>query len=99
MDMGKYDTPAFIDFILAKTKQSKLTYVGHSQGTAQVFVGASLNPDFWDQRVNLFVALAPVASTHTINVPSLQKTAKYWREIQFAARKFGVYNIMGLNWW
>jgi len=34
MDMGKYDTPAFIDFILAKTKQSKLTYVGHSQGTA-----------------------------------------------------------------
>ena len=30
VDMGKYDTPAFIDFVLSKTKQSKLTYVGHS---------------------------------------------------------------------
>jgi predicted alpha/beta hydrolase len=30
IDMGLYDTPAFIDFILNKTKQSKLTYIGHS---------------------------------------------------------------------
>ena len=85
MDMGKYDTPAFIDFVLSKTKQSKLTYIGHIQGTAQAFVGASLNPEFWAERLNLFVALAPVASTHNLNVASAQKASKYWREIQFAA--------------
>jgi pimeloyl-ACP methyl ester carboxylesterase len=30
IDMGTYDTPAFIDFVLEKTNQSKLTYIGHS---------------------------------------------------------------------
>lgn len=34
-----------------------------------------------------------------MQVSSLQKTAKYWREIQFAAEKAGVYNIIGANWW
>lgn len=31
--MGTSDQPAVIDFILSKTGQSKLSYVGHSQGT------------------------------------------------------------------
>lgn len=31
--MAKYDLPATIDFILKKTGQEKLHYVGHSQGT------------------------------------------------------------------
>lgn len=31
--MAKYDLPATIDFILKKTGQDKLHYVGHSQGT------------------------------------------------------------------
>lgn len=69
--MGLKDTPAFIDFVLEKTGQEKLTYIGHSQGTAQVFAGASLMPDFYADKLNLFVALAPVASTHNIEVPSL----------------------------
>lgn len=56
-------------------------------------------PDFYTEKVNLFVALAPVASTHNIEVPSLQKSAKYWRLIQFAAERLGVYNIFGVNWW
>jgi len=29
-EMGKYDVPAFIDFILTNNKISKLTYFGHS---------------------------------------------------------------------
>ncbi len=97
-DMGLYDTPAFIDFVLSKTQQSKLTYIGHSQGTAQAFVGASLNPDFWVEKVNLVVALAPVSSTHYKN-PGDAESAKYWREFQLAAKKLGFYNILGLNWW
>lgn len=32
-EMAKYDLPATIDFILKKTGQDKLHYVGHSQGT------------------------------------------------------------------
>ena len=29
----------------------------------------------------------------------MQKVAPYWRAIQFAAEKLGVYNIVGMNWW
>jgi len=32
-DMGLKDVPAEIDFILNATSQSKLTYIGHSEGT------------------------------------------------------------------
>jgi lysosomal acid lipase/cholesteryl ester hydrolase len=62
--MGLYDVPAFIDFILAKTGQDKLTYVGHSQGTTQMFIGTSLIPDYYASTVNLFVALAPVVNNY-----------------------------------
>mmetsp|Transcript_25400 Transcript_25400/g.17942 ORF Transcript_25400/g.17942 Transcript_25400/m.17942 type:complete len:92 (-) Transcript_25400:737-1012(-) len=29
-EMGLYDDPALIDFVLGKTGQSQLTYIGHS---------------------------------------------------------------------
>ena len=35
--MGKYDVPANIEYILAATGFDKLTYVGFSQGTSQMF--------------------------------------------------------------
>lgn len=31
--MAKYDIPASVDFILKKTGQEQVFYVGHSQGT------------------------------------------------------------------
>jgi len=61
VDMGLHDVPSFIDYILAETGQEQLTYIGHSQGTAQAFAGASLMPEYWTEKVNLFVALAPIA--------------------------------------
>lgn len=36
-EMGQYDLPAMIDFILLTTKREKLSYIGHSQGSAQYF--------------------------------------------------------------
>lgn len=58
-----------------------------------------MNPDYYAEKINLFVALAPVASTHNLQVDALQSIAPYWRPIQFAAEKLGVYNIIGMNWW
>jgi len=57
--MAKYDLPDMIDFILSKTGNSQLFYVGHSQGTMMGF-GALSNPEI-AAKVKLFVALAPVA--------------------------------------
>ena len=46
--MGTIDSPAFIDFILEKTGLQTLTYMGHSEGTTQMFLGASLLPDYFN---------------------------------------------------
>lgn len=35
-ELGKYDIPSFIEFILNRTGYSKLAYVGHSMGNTQI---------------------------------------------------------------
>lgn len=62
-EMGLYDVPAEIEYI-QKVKGSKkkiAAYVGHSEGTTQFFIGASMLPDYYASKVDLFAATAPVA--------------------------------------
>jgi lysosomal acid lipase/cholesteryl ester hydrolase len=37
-EMGKYDIPANLDFIISVTKAEKISYVGHSMGTVMFWV-------------------------------------------------------------
>ena len=59
-ELGKYDLPAQVDYVLEQTGQQKITYLGHSQGTTQMFT--ALSEEFGDieDKVNLFIALAPI---------------------------------------
>ena len=41
--LGQYDLPAQVGMVLERTGQSKLTYIGHSQGTSQMFYALSSN--------------------------------------------------------
>ncbi|CAH1395539.1 unnamed protein product [Nezara viridula] len=59
-EMGYYDQPAFIDFILNKTDHKKLFYIGHSQGTTQFFALMSTRPEY-NEKVIHMSALAPIA--------------------------------------
>lgn len=56
-----HDIPDTINYILTATSQSSLSYVGFSQGTAQAFATLAIHPDL-NQKVNLFIALAPAMS-------------------------------------
>jgi len=56
---ANYDVPACIQKTLAVTGRSSLSYIGHSQGATIGFAALSRIP-YVSQRVNLFVALAPV---------------------------------------
>uniref|UniRef100_F7DNR5 Lipase n=1 Tax=Monodelphis domestica TaxID=13616 RepID=F7DNR5_MONDO len=58
-EMAKYDLPATIDFIVKKTGQEQLYYVGHSQGTTIGFILFSIDPKL-AQRIKMFFGLAPV---------------------------------------
>lgn len=57
-EMGKIDFPNQINYVLQKTGFEKLSYIGHSQGTAQAFIGLCEDPEM-STKINLFVALAP----------------------------------------
>ena len=85
--------PTIIDHVLATSGQEKLTYIGHSEGTTQFFLGASLMPDYFTDRVNLFVALAPVASTANIPTPYLRKFADHINEVELAIVAAKFYNM------
>lgn len=60
-DMGNHDLPAVIDMIQEQTEGQKVAYIGHSQGTTQMFSGLSENEDYFKDKVPLFVALGPVS--------------------------------------
>lgn len=61
-EMGKYDLPAVITKILEVTGASKLSYIGHSQGTTQMFSALAENEAWYLDRVNVFIGLGPVTN-------------------------------------
>lgn len=67
-EMAEYDIPTVVDFILKKTGQEQLYYVGHSQGTTIGFIAFSRNPEL-AKKIKMFFALGPVASINFASSP------------------------------
>nr|XP_008114494.2 PREDICTED: lysosomal acid lipase/cholesteryl ester hydrolase isoform X1 [Anolis carolinensis] len=60
-EMGYYDIPAVINFILKKTAQEQLYFIGHSEGSTAGFIAFSTRPKL-AEKVKVFFALAPPTS-------------------------------------
>lgn len=60
-EMGKYDIPANINYVLAKNGQSKLIYMGHSLGSATFFIAMIKHPELKD-KIDVMIALSPSSS-------------------------------------
>ncbi|NXF96099.1 LICH hydrolase, partial [Eubucco bourcierii] len=73
-EMGKYDIPAELYFIMNKTGQKDVYYIGHSEGAAAGFIAFSTYPEL-AKRVKLFLALGPVTLCSHATSP-LVKIAK-----------------------
>ncbi len=66
-EMGMYDLPAFFEHILSLNKYTKkLIYLGHSQGTIQMFSALAENQEYIKSKVKLFIAFGPVARTYCL---------------------------------
>uniref|UniRef100_U5ERJ2 Putative triglyceride lipase-cholesterol esterase n=1 Tax=Corethrella appendiculata TaxID=1370023 RepID=U5ERJ2_9DIPT len=88
-EIGFYDLPAKIDYILSKTKQEKLNYIGHSQGTTAFFVMTSTKPEY-NSKIQLMQALAPVAYLSNMNSPLLKVVTSLLDSISLIIDAFGV---------
>ncbi|XP_040480123.1 lipase member K isoform X2 [Ursus maritimus] len=78
-EMANYDLPATIKFIVEKTGQERVYYVGHSQGTTIAFIAFSTNPEL-AKRIKIFFALAPVVTVKYTQSP-LKKFTILSREV------------------
>uniref|UniRef100_A0ACB8F8B2 Uncharacterized protein n=1 Tax=Sphaerodactylus townsendi TaxID=933632 RepID=A0ACB8F8B2_9SAUR len=67
-EMGYYDLPAVIYYILNETRQEQLYYVGHSEGSTSGFVAFSTRPQL-AERIKLFFALGPPTAIPHLTTP------------------------------
>ncbi|NXP41742.1 LIPM Lipase, partial [Leiothrix lutea] len=70
-EMAMYDLPAMVDFILGKTEQEKLFYVGHAQGSSLGFIAFSSLPQL-AEKIKLFFALGPLYTFYHVRGPVLK---------------------------
>ncbi|CAH2097295.1 unnamed protein product [Euphydryas editha] len=67
-EIGLYDIPATIDYVLNTTGEEKLNYIGYSQGAGTFLIMCSERPGYCD-KVNILIALAP--ATRLTNTKSV----------------------------
>ncbi|KFP87118.1 Lysosomal acid lipase/cholesteryl ester hydrolase, partial [Acanthisitta chloris] len=70
-EMGKYDIPAELYFIMNKTGQKDVYYIGHSEGTTAGFIAFSTYPEL-AKRVKMFCALSPVITCSHATSPLMK---------------------------
>lgn len=66
--MGIIDLPNTIDYILEKTGESDLSYIGHSMGTAIFYVMCSERPEY-QEKVRSMASMAPIAYLNHVKSP------------------------------
>lgn len=69
-EIGRYDLPAMIDYVLQETNSEKLHYIGHSQGTTTFFVLLSEHPKY-NEKIESAYLLAPAAFMGNMKSPSI----------------------------
>ncbi|NWX15041.1 LIPM Lipase, partial [Aegotheles bennettii] len=70
-EMAMYDLPATINYILQKTGQEQLYYVGYCQGTTTGFIAFSSIPEL-DRKIKMFFALVPTTTVPNAVTPLIR---------------------------
>lgn len=74
-EFALYDIPDSIDHVLQYTKQNSVTYIGFSQGSAQIFASLSVKPGL-NEKINLVIAIAPAMTPEKLHNPLVDSLIK-----------------------
>ena len=66
-EIGKYDVPATINYVLGKTGKSKLSYIGYSLGSTTYFISMIARPEM-NSKVDIMVCFVFSLSFLLINL-------------------------------
>lgn len=93
-EIGIYDLPTMIEYILLKTKQKNLIYIGHSQGNTAFYVMASMRPQY-NSKIKVQLSLAPVAYMGHLKSPLIRFFVSLLRtEHKLFLDLFGAYELL-----
>lgn len=92
-EMGVYDQPAIIDFIIQTTKVGKVNHIGFSSGGGQLIITTSERPEYND-KVNFAIGLAPNLKFDNLDSPALRGLFTVVSELEHVLRNFGSYELI-----
>ncbi|XP_023019284.2 lipase 3 isoform X1 [Leptinotarsa decemlineata] len=88
-EIGVFDIPAIIDYILDLTKHNAIHYVGHSQGATSLFVMGS-EKRHYNKKIKLMIAMAPAAIFRNVKIPILKILATFYKTLQILADRINI---------
>ncbi|KAK9870231.1 hypothetical protein WA026_006316 [Henosepilachna vigintioctopunctata] len=91
-EIGFYDHPAMIDYILKKTGHKKVSYIGMSQGEATFLVFASSRPEY-NEKVEVAILIAPSSHLKNSDNNFYKTLGKYWSSLEKISHTFGIYDL------
>ncbi|XP_014291787.1 lipase 3 [Halyomorpha halys] len=95
-EMGYYDLPACVDYILHNTGYSKLEYIGHSQGTTIFFVFASTRPEY-NKKISYMSALAPIVFLDNMR-GTLRGLNYLSAQLELFCKLTGIHEVLHDSW-
>ncbi|XP_059047195.1 lipase 3-like [Achroia grisella] len=95
-EIGRFDLPAMIDYVLKITGTNQLQYIGHSQGTTAFFVLCSERPEY-NEKITIMIALSAVAwMSHTTSAP-FRLVSPFTPIVEDLTRAIGLYEVLPRN--
>ena len=97
-EMGTYDVPANLEYIIKSTGHSKVAYIAHSQGTTQMFYALAENEAYFVDKVSIFVALGPVTKLTHCKSGLINVVADFSDVIEPICQDLGIYEFFPADW-
>src|SRR5688500_1638427 len=81
-ELAKYDVIANIEYVKKVSKNSKISYLCHSQGCFQLIIGYTMNPSFFEESVDKFGTMGAVIKISDYN-KIFPKFMKYFHMLEW----------------
>ncbi|CAK1549662.1 unnamed protein product [Leptosia nina] len=92
-EIGYYDLPAMIDYVIKETGVQKMQYVAFSQGTTAFWVMTSTRPEYNDKFTAMH-AMAPIAYVGNIRSPVIRALAPFTNSLERILKLIGANEIL-----
>ncbi|KZS16640.1 putative Lipase 3 [Daphnia magna] len=89
-EIGTFDIPVVINYILSVTGLPTLSYIGHSLGCGVFFIAMAKHPEL-NAKIDTMVALAPLSSFAHFTTGIFRKLAPYGNAIETFLRTVGTW--------